>query len=185
MTNPDARRLFLAIWPNEAARAALVDVQRRFPPKTGRSVDVVNLHITLMFLGATPEERRRCVEQEMARVNRPAFNFALDQLGYWRKPQVIWACSSVNSSPLLLLADSVRDVAAQCGFRIEERPFQAHVTLFRKVSKPLRDLPAMMPILWAVNSFTLVESITASSGAFYKVLRSWPLSSGAADSTSG
>jgi len=185
MTNPDVQRLFLAIWPNEAARAALADVQKRFPSGTGRAVNSDNLHITLVFLGATHEEQRQCVEQVMARVNSPEFSFTLDQLGYWRKPQVLWAGSSVTSSPLLMLAESVRDAAAQCGFRIEELPFQAHLTLFRKVRKPLRNAPAMMPIPWAVNSFTLVESITAESGVFYKVLRTWPLAPGAADSTSG
>jgi 2'-5' RNA ligase len=185
MTNPDVQRLFLAVWPNEATRAALVDLQKRFPPGIGRSVNGDNLHITLVFLGAAAEERRQCVEQVMTKVHSPAFSFTLDQLGYWRKPQVLWAGSTDTSSSLLGLAESARHLAEQCGFTIEERPFQAHLTLFRKVRKTLRDLPTMIPIPWAVTSFTLVESITASSGVHYNVLRSWALSSAATDSTSG
>ena len=185
MTSPDARRLFLALWPDEAVRSALVDLQRRLPPGTGRSIIEDNLHITLVFLGTTSVERQQCVEQGMAGINRPAFAFQLDHLGYWRRPEVLWAGSSLMASPLSALVQDLRDVAARCGCTVDTRPFQTHLTLFRKVRKPPRDLPDMVPIQWPVSSFSLMESVTAAAGVRYNVVQTRALPSSAADSTSG
>ena len=185
MTGPDVQRLFLALWPGAAVRSALAEAQRHFPPGTGRAVNGENLHITLVFLGSTPAERRRCIEEALAGIEIPSFNLHLDQLGYWRKPQVLWVGSDIVPAPLTALADMATKAAAQCGCELEIRPYQPHLTLFRKVGKPPRDMPLMAPILWPADSFVLVESVTAPGGVSYKVLKTWPLASEAADSVSG
>lgn len=185
MTSPDVRRLFLALWPNAAVRSALVDVQRHFPPGTGRAVDGDNLHITLVFLGSTPAERRYCIEEALAGIEIPSFILQLDQLGYWRKPQVLWVGSDTAPAPLTTLVGIVTKAATQCGCMLDTRPFQPHLTLFRKVGKPPRALPVMAPILWPAGSFAMVESLTAASGVCYKVLKTWTLAPGAAGSASG
>jgi 2'-5' RNA ligase len=65
---------------------------------------------------------------------------------------------------------------AACGFAVETRPFETHVTLFRKVRKapPLPDAYAV-PLVWPVRDFALVVSLAAPEGARYEVLRVWPL----------
>jgi len=183
--SPDVRRLFLALWPNDAVRSALREVQRRFPPGMGRAVNADNLHITLVFLGSTPVERRDCIEAALAGIAIPGFTLTLDQLGYWRKPQVVWAGSTSVPAPLTTLADTVSTAAAQCGCELDTRPFQPHLTVFRKVRKPPRDVPVITPIQWPAESFVLVESITAASGVCYKVLKTWALTAGAGGSASG
>lgn len=165
-------------------RSALVDVQKRLPPGKGRLVRGENLHITLVFLGSTPAERRQCLEREVTGVNSPAFFFQLDQLGFWRKPQVLWVGSALMPAPLLNLANRLREIASRCGCAVDTRPFQTHLTLLRKLVKPPREFPAMAPIPWRVSSFSLVESITAAAGVSYKVLHTWPLPAGTPGSTS-
>lgn len=185
MPNPDVRRLFFALWPDEAVRSDLIDLQKRLAPGIGRLVSGANLHITLVFLGATTVARQLCIEESLAGRDRPEFSLQLDQLGYWRKPQVLWVGSATVPPPLSALTQQLRDVVAHCGCEVDTRPFQAHLTLCRKVRKPPRDLPAMVPIPWPVNSFALVESVTAASGVCYNVLQTWTLSPNAAGSASG
>jgi len=161
-----------------------VDTQGRFPPGIGRAVDAGNLHITLVYLGSTPAERQACIEEALASLAVEDFTLQLDQLGYWRKPQVMWAGSDGVPTALLTLVDYMSKIAALCGCQLDVRPFRPHLTLFRKVRKPPRDLPVMVPILWQAVDFALVESVTAASGVCYKVLKTWALTPGSAGSAS-
>jgi 2'-5' RNA ligase len=184
VSSPDVRRLFLALWPNAAVRKALVDVQVRFPPGMGRAVDAGNLHITLVYLGSTPGERQSCIEAALAGITIAEFTLQFDQLGYWRKPQVLWAGSDGVPAALTTLVDGMSKAAVQCGCQLDARPFRPHLTLFRKVRKPPPDMPVMAPIVYQADSFALVESITAASGVCYKVLKTWALIPSAAGSAS-
>lgn len=175
MTCPEVRRLFLALWPEAAVRAALLEVQRGLPADIGRAVKADNLHITLAFLGSTPAQRQSCIEAALDDVVAQCFSLQLDRLGFWRKPQVLWVGSERSPPPLQTLVDGVGRAVAQCGCRLDSRPFQIHLTLFRKVRKPPRELPVVAPIQWPVESFALVESVTAASGVCYKVLKTWAL----------
>ena len=178
MSTPEVQRLFLALWPSAAVRSALRELQCAFPGSAGRAVDDGNLHITLVFLGSTPPERRHCIEAALDGLERPGFELRLDRLGYWRRPQVVWAGSDAVPPPLTSLVEDMTKAAVQCGCMLDARPFRPHLTLFRKVRKPPRDLPDIAPILWPANAFALVESVTASSGVRYQVLNTWPLGGG-------
>lgn len=185
MTELDVRRLFLALWPGADLRNDLADLQRQFSQGIGRAVNADNLHITLVFLGSTPGERRTCLEEGLTGIKLPGFSFQLDQFGYWRKPQVLWAGSNNVPSALTTLVDVMTNKAIRCGYKLDTRPFRPHLTLFRKVRKSPRDMPSMEPILWSADSYALVESVTAASGVCYKVLKTWTLESGEPDSVTG
>jgi 2'-5' RNA ligase len=184
MSGKEVRRLFLALWLGEAVRGALTELQKRLPPGLGRLVAGENLHITLVFLGSTPALRQACIEEALAGIDKPGFNLRLDRLGYWRQPRVLWVGGEITPPPLAALVQALRDAAARCGCEVEARPFQTHLTLCRKVRTMPRDLPAMEPISWPVQSFVLVESVTAADGAVYRILREWMLHPGADGSAS-
>jgi len=184
VNTPDVRRLFLALWPDSAVRNALVELQRSLPSGIGRLVSGDNLHLTLIFLGSTPAERQRCIEEALTGIAATGFSLQLDRLGYWRKPQVLWAGSAVTPPPLSALVRETQDCVVRCGGAVDERPFQIHLTLCRKVRKAPRDLPAVAPISWPVRAFALVESVTAAAGVQYRVLREWPLAAGTDGGTS-
>ena len=58
------------------------------------------------------------------------------------------------------------------GFALEPRPFAPHVTLVRKVARPLREV-AFEPVAWRVTDFALVRSSLRTGR--YETLRRWPL----------
>jgi 2'-5' RNA ligase len=62
-----------------------------------------------------------------------------------------------------------------CGYPPEERPFQAHITLLRKIRRPPEVEQLDSPLSWPVSEFVLVESRTLPQGAEYRILRQWPL----------
>jgi 2'-5' RNA ligase len=175
MAETEVRRLFLALRPETAVRDAVANLQQRFPPDVGRAVPGGNLHLTLVFLGATPAARRQCLEQAVGEIHMAPFDVQLDHVGWWRRPQVLWAGSASTPPALRELVQALQERVIRCGGEVEARPFEVHLTLFRKVRKPPRPLPPMTPILWTVQTFALVESITAAVGADYRVLRQWPL----------
>jgi 2'-5' RNA ligase len=66
-----------------------------------------------------------------------------------------------------------------CGVRPDDRPFQAHMTLLRKVNRPPAAL-TIDPIPWSVERFSLIASVPTEGGVVYRELRSWPLTVAAA-----
>lgn len=172
--NAEVRRLFLALWPDPGVRQALVHLQQGLAPDLGRPVSAGNLHLTLVFLGATPAARRQCLEQAVSEIRGGGFDLQLDRLGHWRTPEVLWAGGAAPPS-LTALVQALQGAVLGCGGKVDPRPFEVHLTLFRKVRRPPRPLPAIAPIPWHIESFALVESSTDPAGSRYRVRREWPL----------
>jgi len=176
VTRADARRqrLFFALWPDDGVRTELSALAKRAAAGGGRLVDPDNIHLTLHFLGSIDPDRRECAESVAKRVKVPPFVLRLDQFGVWPKPRVAWCAPFYPPSELLRLAEALRGGLAKTGFEVESRPYQAHVTLARKLTDTSIEL-SHERILWKVGRFYLVESITYASGAEYRLLKSWPL----------
>lgn len=136
--------------------------------------DVV--HLTLLFIGSVDAARRVCLEQVADGIKGSSFTLTLDQAGFWRKPQILWLGCSAQPAPLLGLVQGLTAGAEQCGVTIETRPYQAHVTLARKIRKGPDTLLPIEPIVWPVERFCLVESHTDPEGVRYRPLRYWSLS---------
>ncbi len=180
----ERQRLFFALWPAPAQRAALSHLAGRVPAGLGRPVSLDTLHITLVFLGAVSTEQRQALEAAAERINAPSCLLTLDRFGYWRKPQVLWAGCASTPPPLLHLVAQLQRAASVCGLRVDTRPYQPHLTLCRKVRRPPPGLPGFEPLSWPVAAFSLVESQTRPGGVTYTQRRVWVLAP-RADSTSG
>jgi 2'-5' RNA ligase len=167
------QRLFFALWPDDGVREALSHVVDSLSIKRGRPVAVSNLHLTLVFLGNTDLARRNCAERIAARTEATRFHLFLDYVGYWRRPQIVWAGASITPEPLLALVRQLNAGVTECGFAPDSREYRVHVTLARKVHSGPR-VP-IDPIAWWVERFCLVESLTDRSGVCYQVLQSWEL----------
>jgi len=167
------RRLFFALWPAQAARKALLGLQRRLNP-AGRPTPGENLHSTLAFLGSVDAQRQACVEQAAGRVVAPPFPLRLERVGCFPRAGIIWSGASDAPSALLSLVETLNAELASCGFEPDKRPFTAHVTLARKVGDSVKNAPHP-PVEWPVDEFCLAESQTLSGGARYRVLKRWPL----------
>lgn len=167
-------RLFFALWPDEASRAALAALAREALPGRGKLVAPENLHITLVFLGGADPQQRACAERAAGAAAAPAFTLRLERLGGFRRAGVLWSAPCETPAPLHTLVDGLNRGLAPCGFEPETRPYHAHVTLARKLERRVRERPHP-PIEWPVQAFHLVQSHLHAQGARYRILRSWPL----------
>lgn len=169
----ETQRLFFALWPTEAQRAALAAWSAALPHELGRRVNPDNLHITLLFLGALNAEQRQAMEAVAERITVRPFALRIDRFGYWRRPQVVWAGSGAMPPGLLVLVKQLRQGALSCDLRVDSRPYEIHLTLYRKVRRAPRQWPDVAPLHWPVEGFALVESLFSAEGVRYEVRRRW------------
>jgi RNA 2',3'-cyclic 3'-phosphodiesterase len=176
----ESRRLFFAVWPDEAAARALHETAREAQRVCGgRLMRRETLHLTLAFLGGIPAARFVDAASVAADIAFDAFTLTLDQLAYWKHNRIVW-CGG-ESEPLAALATTLSDGLRGAGFRLESRPFVAHMTLLRD-ARCAAPPPLAAPIAWPVSEFTLVESSLSDKGPQYEVVGRWgsrrPLSGG-------
>ncbi|HHS84090.1 MAG TPA: RNA 2',3'-cyclic phosphodiesterase [Gammaproteobacteria bacterium] len=175
---PDKRqRLFFALWPDEALRQQLIKrlSEQMFRSSGGRPVPPENFHITLRYLGSLSSEERQCAEHVADTVRAVSFQLVLDRTGYWRGPKVAWLGAGAPPPALLDLVKQLEAGLVSCGLEPELRSYQPHLTFLRK-GRP-KMLPAEIPpVIWPVNRFVLVHSVTLPEGVHYEVVRSWNLS---------
>ncbi len=175
MTAAARQRLFFALWPDGDTQSALAGLAKaRLPCGGGRLVAARNLHLTMAFLGAVDAGTRRCAERAAESLRVPAFELEFRRLGYWPRPRVLWSAPERTPAGLTMLESMLRDALSACGHTPESRPFQAHITLARKVRGTVSET-AHAPVRWPVSSFHLVASQTLADGARYQPLVSWRL----------
>jgi RNA 2',3'-cyclic 3'-phosphodiesterase len=133
-----------------------------------------NLHITLVFMGSVDASARIGAEAVADELRTVSAELRLDQLGYWPGPRVLWLGASTVPPELRHLQILLQEGIARAGMELDDRPFKPHMTLMRKVS-PAPRLPTLEPIVWQVKHFALIESVTHSVGAVYRVLKIWGL----------
>ena len=148
-----------------------------------KPVSAAHLHLTLKFLGDTPEpqiaEIGEIVSQAAARTT--AFDIRLVGLGAFpnvHRPDVIWA-GIETSDTLLSLAATLESILEPLEFRREAREFHPHLTLARVKAKPP---PSLFRLLDEhattdfgtvhISSVELFQSELQRSGPKYSVLAS-------------
>jgi 2'-5' RNA ligase len=173
---PPTHRLFFALWPDAALRAAAAArVAALVPGSAGRPQRPDQLHLTLVFLGAVAEPRLAEVHAVAAAVSAAPFAVELDRVEHWRKPRVLALCASIVPPPLQALVERLRGELAARRLPAESRPYVPHLTLARKVARYEPSAHEVEPLRWPAAAVTLVESRSLASGSHYAPLASWPL----------
>lgn len=171
----NALRLFFALWPQKKeAQAVHTLARRQLAGLDCKPVPIERLHLTLLFLGNVSSERLQEVEAA-ATVNGSAFTLELDHIGYWRRAKVAWLGPSQAPEALEVLAQDLRDALGATGLELETRPFRPHVTLARKLARPVAS-GSVECLAWQVNEFALVRSVTHAAGPEYTQLARFSLS---------
>lgn len=132
-------RLFIAVPIPGPVKQALAEAQQtigRANPHV-RLPALPGIHLTLKFLGDTPEQRiadiRRAMETAAATVTAP-IHLAVRDVGAFpdrRAPRVLWAGIEGDIKPLGLLMRRLDKEMAALGFIQEKRGFNPHLTLGR------------------------------------------------------
>lgn len=171
---PDSLRLFFALWPDESTRTTLNHTGKWLHKHWGgRRMRADTLHLTLAFLGRTPVAQLDALLASVDTVQAKPFELTLDQPGYWRHNRIGWFGASQPPTQLDDLVDAVNTAIQAAGVNFDVRPYVPHVTLLRSTAGG--ELPACEPVNWAVRDFVLVSSRTEADGAYYEVIRRWPL----------
>jgi len=180
-------RLFVALQISEDVREAMAALIRELKPldeswKWSRSE---SLHVTLKFLGETPESKLQQATVALSTVPTDLpITLTFRGLGLFpneKRPRVLWAGIEARES-LRVLAASIDEAIAGVGVPREEKSFTPHLTLARskagEISAELREALAKHSArefgVTRVSAFHLIESRLKSTGAEYTTLRSFP-----------
>jgi 2'-5' RNA ligase len=167
-------RLFFALWPDPATRAAIAALARDVGKEVGgRAVSADNVHLTLAFLGEQQADILPRLCASAAAVELSAFRLTLDEVGSWRNTGIAWLGASETPDALASLHSGITRALTTLGIALDARPFAPHLTLARRITAAVRRrLP--QPVVWEVGSFALVSSELDRSGARYRALETWP-----------
>ena len=174
MSTTPSKRLFLALWPDIQVRAQLTQICTLL--NAGRRINPANLHLTLVFLGATQPAQQACYEHVLAQIKVPGFELHINQLGYWCRSGIVWLAPKIMPPELFQLVGQLKSVLQDCNFMPEKRPFKAHITLARKFPAsawPLPATPYEIDIYWRINRFALLESVFIKEGVQYQEIAAW------------
>ena len=168
-------RSFLAITPPPDTLLEIESWRRQNWPTLTRAVKPANYHLTLAFLGNTDASQRDRLRVLLETLDTDSFALTLDDTGYFPDTQMLWIGPCEVPEAAGRLAMRCRRLAGRAGIRTDKRPWQAHLTLARRVSPPPPP-PLVLPCFpIAFDRFGLYESILASGGARYRLLEYWPL----------
>ena len=165
-------RLFFALWPPRETAQALAgwaaEVQK---VSGGKVIATQNVHLTLAFLGeAEPDAAIRAAH----RVKERAHQLPIETAKYVRRNEMVWVAPVTTPPALAELVASLHGSLKVSSFRLEERPFAAHVTLIRNARQP-QSLPPLPRVRWPVDEFVLVRSRTSPKGSTYEPVEAFPL----------
>jgi 2'-5' RNA ligase len=182
-------RLFVALEPPDTVRKRLGAIQAELKRIAGRHADEVkwvpvgNIHLTLQFLGAVPQERLGAIEAALAEAAETARPLSLEVRGAGgfpnaRRPRVLWAGATGEVELLAALAAEVGRRLAPLGYPPEERRFSAHLTLGR--AREARGAPGLGGALlaasasegvpWRADALVLFQSHLSPAGPRYEAL---------------
>ena len=177
------KRIFIAIKiePGQTLRRIHSTLKSVLGSERINWIDPANMHLTMAFLGDTEEELIKVVsimlKQECTGFGN--FIFKLKGAGVfknYRDPRVIWI-GIENNEKLMKLNEEINIGLKDSGFRLEDRPFNPHITLGR--IKSIRNQVAFQSALEKykdtliqeiqVEEVILFESILKPTGPVYKI----------------
>jgi RNA 2',3'-cyclic 3'-phosphodiesterase len=161
-------RLFFALWPDDATRTALQQLQVTM---RGRIIPYNNLHLTLAFLGQQPVSLVTVAKDILSHLKAPPVSLTLDRIGYFRRNRIAWIGVHQPPTELLQLHQELAEALHQASVSFDNpQTFKPHITLARDASLP-PDI-SFTPILWRADHVALVQSVTSAEGARYQVVAS-------------
>ena len=167
--SPAARRVFLALWPDDPTRATLARLGQALDGP-GRPVPRDHLHLTLAFAGTIPVGQADCLAGRITELACAPIDLTLDHLGHFTGPRITWAAPAEPPAALTDLAEQAHALCNDCGIDLgPPRPFRPHVSLRRHAAPP--DTERIEPPLrWLADTIALIESGKDGHPGPYRIL---------------
>jgi 2'-5' RNA ligase len=170
-------RLFIAVNFSDEIKSRILKVQEHLRSQStrGNFTKPENLHLTLAFLGETPEEKLASLCPIIDNIESPSFEIPFNRTGcFTHSRKELWWIGAGQNNPGLSSLKSIHDRLVRdlldAGFSVDERPFNVHVTLAREV-KHLNPIVLDCPeIILKVNRISLVKSEHLGRGMTYTEL---------------
>lgn len=181
--NKEIRRLFIAIDLDTKTRTRIIKQLKALHSKTKniRWFKPENLHITLRFLGNTPNESIPDLINTLDKILKPISPFSISIHGpvlfpFTQHPSVV-ALPLLANNHLQQLVETVETVATQFDFKPEKRPYHGHISI-GKIDKDHR--PKLPAVKWEtlemkVKDIVLYQSDTLPEGVVYTALKRFQL----------
>ncbi|MFW5707502.1 MAG: RNA 2',3'-cyclic phosphodiesterase [Bacteroidota bacterium] len=186
------KRLFVAIKvvPEQTLLKALESIQQKLSADSINWVKPDNLHITLKFLGDTPEKKIPSIIGALHKSTDTLYpsEFFVEGFGYFgnlRFPRVLWmGIMERDQNNLEKVYAGVQKNLEPLGFPAEEHFFKPHLTIGRikniSDTRILRELEGIFSTLpfqkVPVDSFSLYESKLTPSGPVYSLVEKFTFS---------
>jgi 2'-5' RNA ligase len=177
-------RVFFAIWPDNKTQKQLGGLVEQLQLEAlcgGRKTKLENIHLTLVFLGEIDTDRLpalRHAADEVRNSGAGAFDFSIDEIGYWKHNHIVYLAPREVPAELAHLVSTLEYAVSAAGFSLERRPYAPHITLMRNARCPALsafapELP--QPITWRAREWLLVKSEQTSGGSAYAPVGRWSL----------
>jgi 2'-5' RNA ligase len=188
---PGTSRLFIAVPVADEVREAVAGLMRELSdgpielraPGRPRWVSVEGLHLTLRFLGVTPDERVPELAAVLAAVARGVEPFHIELRGGGAfpspsRPRVLWIGVVAGEPELARLTGLLSDELSGLGWPRDDRPLQAHLTLARTDGVPgseararrLIELARDLSLGWRAENLVLYRSHVGRGPSRYDVV---------------
>ena len=157
-------RLFLALWPTDATRQALVENALLWDwPPAARLTRPERLHITLHFIGNVAASRVDELRRGLA-VPFVPFEMTFGRPEVW-KGGIAVLCAEEIPDELRTLHERLARRLHALELPVEERPLRVHATLARQAQGARMAVPAMPQVAWpARDGYALVRSLPGGQG---------------------
>jgi 2'-5' RNA ligase len=182
-------RLFVAIQlPPEVAQRAFAVLPQTLPGL--RRVQPENIHVTLAFLGETPESRLPDVAAAAleATTGLGPFRLTFDRTGRFPergRPRVVWLGMAEGRASVERLGGALSRALREGTLDFEDRPLSPHLTLARiredataaeaRTVAAAVDTLAVVPLEVDVSAIAVVRSVLSPKGSRYTILATAPL----------
>jgi len=144
-----------------------------------------NLHITLQFLGFTPEKDIPEIKEVLSKITKSQkeFDLTISNTGKFPnndKPSVLYLGVDGNLKSLNILVNKIKEEVSSIGYGSDEKEYTPHVTV-GKINYPQKFNPNLSTFLnssydkidFTVNKIQFISSETLSEGVLYSILNTF------------
>jgi 2'-5' RNA ligase len=161
-------RLFIAINCNDETKNILLSVQDNIKAQApkGKFSRPENLHLTLVFLGETPEEQVPAICAAIQEAMQPPvapFTLTFSQTGCFRHSgKELWWIGAQQTDPALDILKNLRQRItgglSAANIAYDDRPFKPHITLGREIKHNTPIVIHQQEIAFSVDRVSLMKS---------------------------
>jgi len=161
-------RLFISVNCDDKVKNQLLTVQDKIKSQSvkGNFSLPENLHLTLVFIGETPEDQVQVITSVIDQSLKPGvapFTLTFSTVGcYTHSKKELWWIGTDRDDMSLVNLKTIRrriaDGLISKGVNFDNRPFNPHITLGREIKHTSPIIIPKQEIMYPVNRISLMKS---------------------------